>query len=91
MREWYKQNGYRFLIPNDYDEIIAYLNKHMWGVRIRADTALTSSFQRNHVRHILKVSISNKYDFIYKFRCEDIYLHLSWFYDTLDKCLIISI
>ena len=34
MKKRYKQNGYRFLISNDYDDIIAYLNIHMWGVRI---------------------------------------------------------
>lgn len=34
IKKRYKQNGYRILISNDYDEIIAFLNKHMWGVRI---------------------------------------------------------
>ena len=34
MKKRYKQNGSRILISNDYDEIIAYLNKQIWGVRI---------------------------------------------------------
>ena len=34
IKKRYKQNGYRILISNDYDEIIAFLNKRMWGVRI---------------------------------------------------------
>ena len=35
MKKRYKQNGYRFLISNDYDRInIAHPNEHMWGVRI---------------------------------------------------------
>ena len=28
----YKQNNYKFIISNDYDHIIAYLDKYMQGV-----------------------------------------------------------
>lgn len=34
MKKRYKQNGYKFIISHDYDEIIIYLNRYMRGVRL---------------------------------------------------------
>ena len=67
MKSRYKQNGYRFLISNDYDHIITYLNKHMMGQCVfDADTApINSAGQRKRVKYISKVSIRNKYENIF--------------------------
>ena len=55
MQKRLHQNNYRFLISNDYDRTIAYLNKHMSGVRI------TCKFCSNafHNKQTYKSHLSN--------------------------------
>lgn len=56
----YHQNGYRFMILNDHDKIITYLDKRMLGIRIPCKYRSNQFCQRKHIKRILKVSIRNK-------------------------------
>ena len=60
MKRRYQQNNYRFLISNDYDRIIAYLNKHMMGVRIPCrycsnSSVFTTIHTKNHLQGFHKL------------------------------------
>lgn len=61
MRERYHQNNYRFLISNDYDNIIAYLNKHMSGVRISCKYCSNAFYNKqtykSHLQSFHKINI----------------------------------
>lgn len=60
MYEQYKQNRYRFLISSDYDKIIAYLNKHMLGIRIPckycSNTFYNGKTYKSHLQNFHKLS-----------------------------------
>ena len=59
MKRQYHQNNYRFLISNDYDRIIAYLNKHMMGVRIPcrhcSNSFVSNNSYQNHLQGVHKL------------------------------------
>ena len=59
MKRRYHQNNYRFLINNDYDRIIAYLNKHMMGVRIPcrycSNSFISNDSCQNHLQGFHKL------------------------------------
>ena len=55
MKKQFKQNGYKFILSNDYDLIITKINEHVHGIYIYIKQFLSDETYQNHLQKCSKI------------------------------------